>query len=234
MTRFTTIFTLVLLLLVEASCDKEEATDPVLTSATYKYTYLALGDSYTIGQGVSEQEQWGVQLADLLRRNDIAVAPPVTIARTGWTTGDLIRAVEEANPKPDFDLVSLLIGVNNQFRGRSIQTYRTEFRQLLQTSIALARNNPKHVIVLSIPDWGATPAAQGQNRERIAQEIDAFNAVAKQESEEAGVTFINITPITRTLVSDQSYLASDRLHYSGKMHREWALLALPEVQKFLK
>ena len=234
MTRFTTIFTLVLLLLVEASCDKEEATDPVLTSATYKYTYLALGDSYTIGQGVSEQEQWGVQLADLLRRNDIAVAPPVTIARTGWTTGDLIRAVEEANPKPDFDLVSLLIGVNNQFQGRSIQTYRTEFRQLLQTSIALARNNPKHVIVLSIPDWGATPAAQGQNRERIAQEIDAFNAVAKQESEEAGVTFINITPITRTLVSDQSYLASDRLHYSGKMHREWALLALPEVQKFLK
>lgn len=234
MTRFTTIFTLVLLLLVEASCDKEEATDPVLTSATYKYTYLALGDSYTIGQGVSEQEQWGVQLADLLRRNDIAVAPPVTIARTGWTTGDLIRAVEEANPKPDFDLVSLLIGVNNQFQGRSIQTYRTEFRQLLQTSIALARNNPKHVIVLSIPDWGDTPAAQGQNRERIAQEIDAFNAVAKQESEEAGVTFINITPITRTLVSDQSYLASDRLHYSGKMHREWALLALPEVQKFLK
>ncbi|MBD1397025.1 SGNH/GDSL hydrolase family protein [Pontibacter sp. JH31] len=204
------------------------------TSKNYKYTYLALGDSYTIGQGVAEQDQWGVQLADLLRQNGIAVAPPVTIALTGWTTSDLIKAVADAKPKPEFDLVSLLIGVNNQYRGQSIQTYRTEFRQLLQTSVTLGRNNPKHVIVLSIPDWGATPAAQGQDREQIARDIDAFNAVAKEESEMAGIQFINITPLTRTLVSDQSYLASDRLHYSGKMHREWALLALPEVQKFLK
>lgn len=234
MLRYLTFFTLLCLLLIGASCDKEEAAGPADTSGTYKYSYLALGDSYTIGQGVAAQDQWGVQLADLLRQNNIAVAPPVTIARTGWTTSDLIRAVAEAKPKPDFDLVTLLIGVNNQYQGQSIQTYRIEFRQLLQTSIALARNDPQHVIVLSIPDWGATPAAQGQDRERIAQEIDAFNAVAKEESELAGVTFINITPLTRTLVSDQSYLASDRLHYSGKMHREWALLALPEAQKFLK
>jgi lysophospholipase L1-like esterase len=234
MLRYTTIFTLLFMLLTGAACKKEEAANPTDTSKNYKYTYLALGDSYTIGEGVAERDQWGVQLAELLRQNGIAVAPPVTIARTGWTTSDLIRAVAEAQPKPEFDLVSLLIGVNNQFRGQSIQAYRTEFKQLLQTSITLSRNNPKHVIILSIPDWGATPAAQGQDRERIAQEIDAFNAVAKEESEMAGVTFITITPLTRTLVSDQSYLASDRLHYSGKMHREWALLALPEVKRFLK
>jgi lysophospholipase L1-like esterase len=234
MGRYLSLFILVCLLLIGTSCDKEEATSPSDRSTGYKYTYLALGDSYTIGQGVAEQDQWGVQLADMLRRSNIAMAPPVTIARTGWTTSDLIKAVAEANPRPEYDLVSLLIGVNNQFQGQSIQTYRTEFRQLLQTSIALARNNPRHVIILSIPDWGATPSAQGRDRDRIAQEIDAFNAVAKEESELAGVPFIDITPITRTLVSDQSYLASDRLHYSGKMHREWALLALPEVQKFLK
>jgi lysophospholipase L1-like esterase len=234
MLRFFSFFTLICLLLIGTSCDKKEAVTPADTSGSDEFTYLALGDSYTIGQGVAAQDQWGMQLADLLRRNNIAVAPPVTIARAGWTTSDLIRAIKEANPKPEFDLVSLLIGVNNQYQRQSIETYRTEFRQLLLTSIALARNKPQHVIVLSIPDWGATPAAQGQDRGRIAQEIDAFNAVAKEESEKAGIAFINITPLTRTLVSDQSYLASDRLHYSGKMHREWALLALPEVEKFLK
>jgi lysophospholipase L1-like esterase len=234
MQRFLTFSIFICLLLIGTSCDKEEAATPADTAGSDEYTYLALGDSYTIGQGVPTQDQWGVQLADLLRRNNIAVAPPVTIARTGWTTSDLIRAVAEANPKPEFDLVSLLIGVNNQYQRQSIETYRTEFRQLLLTAIALARNKPQHVIVLSIPDWGATPAAQGQDRERIAQEIDAFNAVAKEESDKARVAFINITPLTRTLVSDQTYLASDRLHYSGKMHREWALLALPEVEKFLK
>jgi len=198
------------------------------------YTYLALGDSYTIGESVPEADQWGVQLAALLRNEGVNVSNPTTIARTGWTTSELAEAITAANLTHAFDLVSLLIGVNNQYRGQSIETYRSEFKELLQTSVRLAKGNPAHVIVLSIPDWGVTPFAQGRDRQRIAAEIDAFNAVAEEEAQKTGVTFINITPLTRKYGNNAVYLASDGLHYAGKMHREWALLALPKAQKILK
>lgn len=230
MIRYTLI-TILLIAFALSSCKDDVATMP---DPTNKFTYLALGDSYTIGEGVPKEARWGEQLADLLRENNVDVSDPVTIARTGWTTSELASAIRSQNPRSDFDLVSLLIGVNNQYRGQSLATYRTEFRELLQTSIRLADNNPNHVIILSTPDWGATPFAAGRNRQQIAEEIDAFNAVAKAEAQSAGVAFIDITPLTRQYGNDATYLASDRLHYSGKMHREWALLALPIAENILK
>ncbi|GHA72767.1 SGNH/GDSL hydrolase family protein [Pontibacter akesuensis] len=227
---------LLLILLFTAiltSCSDEEPT-PDPSPSGHAYTYLALGDSYTIGEGVPASAQWGMQLAELLRAEGVDVANPVTIARTGWTTSDLASAVAAAKLKPEFDMVSLLIGVNNQYRGQSLATYRSELRQLLQTAIRLAKGDASNVLVLSIPDWGATPFARNQNREQIAAEIDAFNAVAREEAANAGVTFVNITPLTREAASDLSYVASDGLHYSGKMYREWALLALPEAKEILK
>lgn len=213
------------------SCDKDTAPEREIA---HEFTYLALGDSYTIGENVPKEARWGEQLTEMLRTENIDISNPVTIARTGWTTSELAGAIRSANPSSDFDLVSLMIGVNNQYRGQSVTTYKTEFRELLQTAIRLGSNKPENVIVLSIPDWGATPFAVGRNRQQIAEEIDAFNAVAKEEAQNAGVAFINITPLTRQHGSDAAYLANDMLHYSGKMHREWAMLALPVAKSILR
>lgn len=233
------LFPLLILLGFAFTACKKDTPEPVLTptpnpTGNHTYSYLALGDSYTIGESVPEADQWGMQLAGLLRKEGVDISNPVTIARTGWTTSELAGAIAAANLKPTYDLVSLLIGVNNQYRGQPVTTYRTEFSQLLQTSIRLAKGDPKRVLVLSIPDWGATPFGQNSNRKQISAEIDAFNAVAKEVTQNAGVTFIDITPLTRTAVTDLSFVASDGLHYSGKMHREWALLALPEAKDILQ
>lgn len=232
------LFFAMLLLLgtVFTGCKQDNPEPNINTPATKNavYTYLALGDSYTIGQSVPVADQWGMQLADLLRKDGLDISNPVTIARTGWTTSELTKATQEANLNPTFDLVTLLIGVNNQYRGQPLATYRTEFSALLQTSVKLAEGKPKQVLVLSIPDWGATPFGSGNNRQRIAEEIDAFNSAAKEIAQEAGVTFINITPLTREFGNDPTYLASDGLHYSGKMHREWALLTLPKAKEALQ
>ncbi|GAB3540395.1 SGNH/GDSL hydrolase family protein [Pontibacter brevis] len=230
------IFCFILLSFTLTACNQDtpEPTDKPAPTGKNTYSYLALGDSYTIGESVPAKDQWGMQLAELLRKEEVDISDPVTIARTGWTTSQLASAVAEADLKPTFDLVSLLIGVNNQYRGQSVATYRTEFAQLLQTSIRLAKGDPKHVLVLSIPDWGATPFGQGRDRQQISAEIDAFNAVAREVAQNAGVEFIDITPLSRTLATDLSYIANDGLHYSGKMHREWALLALPKAKDILK
>jgi lysophospholipase L1-like esterase len=234
MIRYTTLLLFATLLLF-SSCKKDTTSPGTMPpDSDHKYSYLALGDSYTIGQSVPESDRWGVLLADLLRDKGIDISNPVTIARTGWTTSELANAIASAKPNSNFDMVSLMIGVNNQYRGQSLSAYRTEFKDLLQTSIKLAKNNPKNVLVLSIPDWGATPFAQGRDRQRIAAEIDAFNAAAKEEAQQAGVTFIDVTPLTRQYGNNAAYLASDGLHYSGKMHLEWAKLALPVAQTILK
>ena len=236
MYRYLFSFFILLLSITFTACkeDTPEPDDIGSPAGDKAYSYLALGDSYTIGESVPVADQWGMQLADLLRKEGVNINNPVTIARTGWTTSELANAIAAANLKPTYDLVSLLIGVNNQYRGQSIGAYRTEFTELLQTSIRLAKGDPENVLVLSIPDWGATPFGQGRNRQQITAEIDAFNAVAKEVTESAGATFINITPLTREAASDLSYIASDGLHYSGKMHREWALLALPKAKETLK
>lgn len=186
--------------------------------------FLALGDSYTIGESVSEVERWPMQLAAMLE----AVGSPVTvtiIAQTGWTTDELAAAIEQAAPQGAYDLVSLLIGVNNQYRGRDPSQYQLEFRQLLAQAITFAGGEPGRVIVLSIPDWGVTPFAEGRDLVQIAQEIDTFNALNRAEAEQQGAAYIDVTPISRQAAADPALIASDGLHPSGKMYGAWAELA---------
>lgn len=198
-----------------------------------KMKFLALGDSYTIGEGVAASDRWPVQLAALLREQGQDFAEPRIIARTGWTTDELSAAIDAADPQGPYDLVSLLIGVNNQYRGRSAEEYRAEFAGLLQRAIGFAGGDAGRVIVLSIPDWGATPFAVGRDRQRIAAEIDAFNAVARQETERLGARYVDITPQSRTAGSNPAFLAPDGLHYSGLTYAEWARLALPAALEAL-
>ena len=195
--------------------------------------YLALGDSYTIGESVPKDERWPNQLAELLTTNDISTEVTM-IARTGWTTDELWNGMQAVKIQPPYDLVSLLIGVNNQFRGRDIQEYREGFVFLLNKAIEYADGDPNRVIVLSIPDWGVTPFASSRDSKTIAVEINQFNSVNEEESKKAGVHYVDITPISREAVNDSSLIASDGLHPSGKMYAEWAKLAYPEVLKALR
>lgn len=192
-------------------------------------TYLALGDSYTIGESVPASASFPFQLQAALNLGGKPTAVPQIIAKTGWTTGELKAAIQEKNLKQTFDLVTLLIGVNNQYRGLSIDAYRLEFSQLLQMAIGFAGGDVKKVYVLSIPDWGVTPFAQGRNRAEIAQQIDAFNAVNKEETLKLGVAYVDITPGSRLAATDLSLLAEDGLHPSGKMYAEWVKQLLPVI-----
>lgn len=198
------------------------------------FSYLALGDSYTIGEGVDASARWPAQLADLLRQAGIDVAEPDIIAQTGWTTNELRDAIQDSGNQNTYDLVSLLIGVNNQYRGRSLNRYRTEFRKLLQTVVSFANGKSERVFVLSIPDWGVTPFAKRRNGAKIASEIDAFNAVAHDECRKVGIAYVDITPISRQAAGDDSQFAQDGLHYSEKQMQQWAKLALPVAIDLLK
>ncbi len=182
---------------------------------------LCLGDSYTIGESVPTSQRWPVQLAARLRDQGLDVADPVIIARTGWTTDELDAAIDEANPKGRFDPVTLSIGVNNQYRGRSAEEYREQFRGLLSRAIGFAGGRPDRVIVLSIPDWGVTPFAADRDRTGIGREIDVFNRINKEETRRAGARYVDITPISRKAAADPGLTAEDGLHPSGEMYRQW-------------
>lgn len=195
--------------------------------------FLALGDSYTIGEGVDEAQRWPVQLAALLRERGIDVAEPRIIARTGWTTDELSAAIDDAGPQGPYALVSLLIGVNNQYRGRGAEEYRTEFAALLQRAVGFAGGEASRVIVLSIPDWGVTPFADGRDRGQIAAEIDAYNAINRDEARRAGAHWIDVTPQSRAAGADPAFLVADGLHPSGRAYAEWARLALPAATEAL-
>jgi len=186
--------------------------------------FLALGDSYTIGESVTEAERWPNQLAERLKADKLSLEVTI-IAQTGWTTDELNAAIDQANPQGPYHLVSLLIGVNNQYRGREANQYHTEFRQLLERAITLAGGELGRVLVLSIPDWSVTPFAAGRDQAQIAQEIDTFNAINKTEAELAGVHYVDVTPISRQALFDPELIAADGLHPSGKMYGEWAELA---------
>ncbi|MEO8200348.1 MAG: SGNH/GDSL hydrolase family protein [Gemmatimonadota bacterium] len=188
---------------------------------------LCLGDSYTIGESVAPNERWPAQLAAMLRGEGRDVADPVIIAQTGWTTDELSTAIESAAPKGAFDLVTLLIGVNNQYRGRDTLEYRGHFRELLNRAIGLAGGNATHVIVLSIPDWGVTPFAADRDRARVGREIDEFNAINREETLHRGAAYVEITPTSREAAHDPGLTAMDGLHPSGEMYRRWAELVRP-------
>lgn len=185
--------------------------------------YLALGDSYTIGEQVPLYESFPYQLVQMARRAGWKLDAPEILAKTGWTTDELIRAMNSYVFQPPYDWVSLLIGVNNQYRGWPVATYSIEFNKLLDDAIQLAGGRRDRVVVVSIPDWGATPFAAERNREEISNQIDAFNKINQQHAEEQAVGYIDITPGTRLAISDSSLLAPDGLHPSGLEYRRWAL-----------
>jgi lysophospholipase L1-like esterase len=190
---------------------------------------LSLGDSYTIGEGVDATDRWPARLASRLRESGMVVDDPVIIAQTGWTTDELSSAIDSARPDRDYDLVTLLIGVNNQYRGRSLDEYEVEFRTLLRRAIGFAGTQPSRVVVISIPDWGTTPFASRSGRDvsRIGAEIDSFNAVGRAEASGAGAKFVDVTAISRRASEDRSLIAGDGLHPSRAMYEEWATVILP-------
>lgn len=180
--------------------------------------YLALGDSYTIGESVSEQDRWPNQLADQLK-----IPRPKIIATTGWRTDDLANAIKAAELKDEYDMVSLLIGVNNQYQGKSADQYEIEFEELLKTSIKLAKGKTKNVFVVSIPDYGFTPYGKPK-QESITKQINEFNSINKRITEKYKITYIDITEISRKGLEDPTLVAEDGLHPSGKMYSLWAEL----------
>lgn len=197
-------------------------------------SYLALGDSYTVGESVKETERYPAILSEKLNSLQLGIGSPHIIARTGWTTDELIAAINAENPSNHYDLVSLLIGVNNQYRGYPIDAYSTEFEALLQTAIQKAKGNTRRVFLLSIPDYGVTPFASNSNTAKIAQEIDAYNKVAQEIAQKYQVKYFDITPISRKAKEDLSLIAEDGLHPSGKMYAEWVALILNEVVGMIK
>jgi lysophospholipase L1-like esterase len=186
------------------------------------YTYLALGDSYTIGEQVPLSKNFPSQTVELLRKNGYDFGAPEIVARTGWTTDELELAINNHSFDKEYDFVTLLIGVNNQYRGRSSSEYEDQFETLLEQAIQFAGNDSDHVAVLSIPDWGVTPFANGGDRKQIAKEIDAFNTVNRQIARKYHIHYIDITPFTREAAHDPSLLAPDGLHPSAKEYKRWA------------
>ncbi|HTQ28067.1 MAG TPA: SGNH/GDSL hydrolase family protein [Puia sp.] len=199
------------------------------------YHYLALGDSYTIGESVPAEDRFPVQTTGLLKQGHIFFEEPEIIAVTGWSTADLLRATQGKRvPVPAFDVVSLLIGVNNQYRGRSREEYAEEFTTLLQRAIKFAGNRPARVFVLSIPDYAVTPfGLQTGQAGRIAREIDAFNEINQAISGQYSVNYIDITAASRMAAEDRALLADDGLHYSAREYAVWARLLSEEIRKVL-
>jgi lysophospholipase L1-like esterase len=191
------------------------------------HTYLALGDSYTIGEQVPFAENYPNQLVQLLRKEGYDFQAPEIVARTGWTTDELQFGINNHIFRTTYDFVTLLIGVNNQYRGRSTEEYEAHFIELLEQAIALAGNRRERVAVLSIPDWGITPFAAGKDQAQISREIDLFNEINRRVTTAAGIHYIYITDLTREAKNDADLLAADGLHPSGKEYRRWAgLLSL--------
>lgn len=187
--------------------------------------YLALGDSYTIGESVAENERWPVQLAEALRKKGRNVDGPRIIATTGWRTDNLKNAVNIAQLKDEYSLVSLLIGVNNQYQGKPVEQFTAEFEELLKTSIKLAGGKKENVFVVSIPDYGYTPYGKAK-QEKISKELDEYNSISRTITEKYGVKYFYITEISRRGLKEPELVASDGLHPSGKMYTEWVDLIL--------
>ncbi|HPF74006.1 MAG: SGNH/GDSL hydrolase family protein [Rhodanobacteraceae bacterium] len=194
--------------------------------------YLALGDSYTIGESVPEADRWPVQLVARLREGGVAIADPEILATTGWSTDELSAAMDAHHFTPPYDLVSLAIGVNNQYRGRNVDNYAAELDVLLSRAIALAGGRRERVFMLAIPDWGVTRFGQesGRDTAEIATQLDIFNARAAKQCAKHGIAFVDIMPVSRRRGGEVAMMADDGLHPSGALYAEWTALALPLVR----
>ena len=197
------------------------------------YRYLALGDSYTIGEGVPPADRWPNQLAVLLEAEAIPMDVMI-IARTGWTVKELWEGIQANPPQGRYDLVTLLIGVNDQYRGYSLEVYREDFRFMLGKAIEYAGGDPENVIVVSIPDWGITPFAGERDPSAITRQIDQFNAVNLEEARTAGAHYVDVTAISRTAQDTPDLIAGDGLHPSARMYSLWAEKVLPLAVQILK
>lgn len=197
--------------------------------------FLALGDSYTIGEGIAANSRWPKRLAQRLRADGTNLADPTIVATTGWTTDELSAAMDGAALAPPYDFVTLSIGVNNQYRGRDVDNYRVEFRALLDRAISLAGARPQRVVVVSIPDWGATTFGRESGRDVavIARELDAYNAVNREESARRGVAWADVAAISRKAGDDAGQLADDGLHPSGKQYDAWLTAIEPKARQAL-
>ena len=193
--------------------------------------FLALGDSYTIGQSVEINERWPVQFLKELKTSTSAIDTLQIIAQTGWRVDQLNEAMNNSDLEAPYGLVSLLIGVNNQYQGQKANSFKPEFIEILERSLKLVDNRKERLFVVSIPDWGASPYGATLNRTQIAKEIDEFNSVLKEESEKRGIRYFNITTISRRALTDNSLIASDRLHPSGKMYKLWVDKIIPVISK---
>jgi len=207
-------------------------TIPAVTTGT-TFKYLALGDSYTIGQSVAMEARFPEQTVKLLKLQKINITPIDYIATTGWTTGNLMAAITSQNPLQDYDIVTLLIGVNDQYQHMDTGGYRTRFTQLLSKSIVLAGNQPSRVVVLSIPDYSATPYVSSDDKQRVSREIDVFNTINKQITLANNIAYLDITPSTRQAATDNTLVANDGLHPSDMEYKKWADLLAPMIQKAL-
>ena len=192
-----------------------------------KQSYLALGDNYTIGEAVSNNDSWPMQLVKALEEENILIDKPKVIAQTGWTTVDLKKGIDEAVLNYPYDWISLLIGVNNQYQGKNIGVFKADLEQLISQSILFAGNKKNRLFVISIPDWGKMSFAKNQEREKITTEIDNYNQVIYEVCSRKEVAFIDITRISRTLVSNPHFIASNSLHPSKSQYAKWVEEIIP-------
>ena len=227
-----------LILLTAAQCRKHNTS--VMNTNDYTYhddsskSFLALGDSYTIGQSVSDPERFPAQTVSFLRSYGIIIKDPQYIATTGWTTGNLATAIQSQNPVGPYSVVTLLIGVNDEYQTHDTTGYRQRFRSLLLKSVELAGNSRNHVFVLSIPDYSVTPFAMGHDTATIRKEIDWFNDINRQVTAQEQCHYLDITPSTRLALNDPSLIAFDGLHPSGKEYGIWASMLAPMMNPVLK
>ncbi|RAI99413.1 lysophospholipase L1-like esterase [Chitinophaga skermanii] len=198
------------------------------------YSFLALGDSYTIGEAVPTEERFPMQTSAILRAEQFNIETPRIIATTGWTTDELAAGIAAAEVEATYDIVTLLIGVNDQYRGRPVADYEPAFKSLLEQAIRFAGGHNSRVFVLSIPDWGVTPFAEGRDRQQIGQQIDQYNAVNKKIALQYGITYLDITPNTRLATTDATLVAEDGLHPSGKAYQAWSHALAPLIAKALQ
>lgn len=200
----------------------------------HTFAYLALGDSYTIGEGVALHLNFPYQTVALLREAGYAFHAPEIVAKTGWTTGELESAMGRYPFLPKYDLVSLLIGVNNQYRGGDIVEYKEQFERLLKRAIGLAGGRPEHVVVISIPDYGTTPFGQKMDVHKIAREIDGYNSLNKALSIQYKVQYVDVTPVSRDTKAGASAIAADGLHPSEEQYARWAKEVFAVAKKAAK
>ena len=210
-------FGICFLFLIFLRCEKEIS----------KQSYLALGDGYTIGESISKSERWPDQLVASLANENIFLNSPEIIAKTGWTTDELQEGINLAPLNYPYDWVSLLIGFNNQYRGKSIEEFESKFYKLLSQAFVFSGNRKERIFVVSIPDWGAMPYATDKDVQKIAAEIDAFNQVIYELCAQENVQFIDITPLSRKASDYPDWIAKDGLHPSGAQYSRWVLEILP-------